>query len=346
MEPRSTTTYPGKVAAALALAAIAAVLWLFRGVLLLAFGGILFAVALSALAQLLARRGGIGWRAAVIASVLLVLAALAGLGYWLGSELAAQAAQLGEQLPQALAALRDWLASKPLGPQLLEQVRQMRSDGVPIGRMASFAAVTAGAIGNLVLMLLIAVFLSAEPPLYRQGAVRLLPVRHRERVESALLACGDALRGWLKGQGLSMLFVGTATAVGLWLLDVPLALLLGVLAAVLNFVPFFGPIASGLLAVLLAFVQGPQTALYVALLGLAIQQVEGNLVMPLVQRWAVQLPPALGVVAVVLAATLFGLPGILLATPLMVVVMVLVQKLYVEGALEGSAAAPRRPAAG
>jgi predicted PurR-regulated permease PerM len=131
-----------------------------------------------------------------------------------------------------------------------------------------------------------------------------------------------------------MLFVGSATALGLWLLGVPLALTIGAIAAVLAFIPFFGPIASGILAVLMAFMEGPTQALYVAGLCVAIQQIEGNLLMPFVQRWAVALPPVLGIMAAVIFGLLFGLAGVILATPLMVVAMVLVQKLYVEGVLE------------
>lgn len=131
-----------------------------------------------------------------------------------------------------------------------------------------------------------------------------------------------------------MLFVGTSTAIGLALLGIPLALTLGLLAGALAFIPFFGPIASGVLAVLLAFMQGPDQALYVAVLCVLIQQVEGNVLMPLVQRWAVELPPVLGITAAVIFGLLFGLPGVVLASPLMVVAMVLVRKLYVEGVLE------------
>jgi predicted PurR-regulated permease PerM len=149
---------------------------------------------------------------------------------------------------------------------------------------------------------------------------------------------------WLLGQGVSMLFVGATTAIGLAVLGVPLALTVGLIAGVLAFVPFFGPIASGALAVLLAFTQGPTQALYVGALSVAIQQVEGNLLMPWVQRWAVELPPVLGITAAVIFGLLFGLPGIVLATPMMVVVMVLVQRLYVEELLEAEPAdAAARP---
>lgn len=326
-------SYVGKVATLLALTTLVVLVWALRDLALLIFGGLLFAIALGSLARLVSKIG-LGWRASVAASVALVLALFIGLGFWLGSELAAQAEQLGVRLPRAAEALRSWLSSHPLGARAIDKWDDLESNGLPLGPMASGAALTLGALGNFVLMLLLAIFFSAEPNLYERGALRLLPRRHRGAVQEAFDACGKALRGWLKGQGLSMLFVGVATALGLWLLNVPLALILGVVAGAFGFVPFFGPIGSGLLAVLVAFTEGPQTALYVAFLALGIQQIEGNLVMPLVQRWAVQLPPALGVVAVVVAATLFGLPGVLLATPLMVVTMVLIQKLYVERVLE------------
>lgn len=147
---------------------------------------------------------------------------------------------------------------------------------------------------------------------------------------AAFDASSAALRGWVKGQGVSILFVGAATAAGLALLAAPFALILVVVAALLDFISFIGPIVDGALAVLLAFMDGPRMALNVALLMLAIQQVEGNLLVRLLHRWAVDLPPALALVSVLIAAGIFGWPGILLATPLMVVAMVLTQRLYVQ----------------
>jgi predicted PurR-regulated permease PerM len=147
-------------------------------------------------------------------------------------------------------------------------------------------------------------------------------------------ACGNALSRWLLGQSVSMLFVGVTTAFGLWLLEVPLALSVGVLSGLLAFIPFFGAIAGGLLAVLLGFMQGPETALYVLILALVIQQIEGNVLMPLVERWAVGLPPVLGIAATVMFGVLFGLLGVLLAAPAMIVLMVVVQRLYIKEVLE------------
>ncbi len=122
-----------------------------------------------------------------------------------------------------------------------------------------------------------------------------------------------------------------------FLLGVPLALALGLVAAVLEFVPFFGPIASGSLAVLVAFAQGPQLALYVAMLFLVIQQLESNVMVPMVQRWAVSLPPVLSVAGVIVFGSLFGIAGVIFGTPLMVVTMVLVRRLWVMPIEEDSA---------
>jgi predicted PurR-regulated permease PerM len=136
------------------------------------------------------------------------------------------------------------------------------------------------------------------------------------------------------GQLVAMLSVGLITGIGLWLLDVPLALSLGLIAGILEFIPFIGPILSAIPALLVAFTQDGWTPLYVLLLYLGIQQIEGNVLMPVIQKWAVSLPPALGLLGVVIFGLLFGILGVLFATPLMVVVMVFVQKLYVDTAIE------------
>ena len=143
-----------------------------------------------------------------------------------------------------------------------------------------------------------------------------------------MTAAGHALRRWLLGQLVSMATIGAMTTIGFYLLGVPLALSLGLIAGVTEFVPFFGPIGFGIFAVLFAFTQGPTQALYVGLLCFAIQQFEGYVLQPLIQRWAVALPPALLVLSVVIFALLFGFMGALLATPLMTVVMIMVRKLY------------------
>jgi predicted PurR-regulated permease PerM len=199
--------------------------------------------------------------------------------------------------------------------------------------------VAVGGVANAVLMIVLGLCLAASPGMYYRGTLQLVPKDARPSVDVALSATGQGLERWLFGQMISMAAIGTLTAIGLTPLGMPLALSLGLIAGLLAFVPFFGPIASGLLAIVLAFTQGPQQALYVALLCVAIQQIEGFVLMPLIPKWTVSLPPALGLLSVVVFGLLFGLSGAIFATPLMVVLMIVVQKLYID-----DAGTERRPA--
>jgi len=323
------------------LGALVLLAWQLSDVLLLLFGAIIVAVALRGFAAPVQRYLKLSARWAVVATTLILLV-LIGVGVWLaGERLAQQTEDLRQRVPDALNAAVTWARGHPIGVAVLGLWDSATADDVPWSRVANAATQTLSALGSVGLVAVVGLYLATDPQLYRAGVVRLMPPNQRERIEEALLASGQALSRWLLGQGVSMLFVGSATALGLWLLGVPLALTIGAIAAVLAFIPFFGPIASGILAVLMAFMEGPTQALYVAGLCVAIQQIEGNLLMPFVQRWAVALPPVLGIMAAVIFGLLFGLAGVILATPLMVVAMVLVQKLYVEGVLEAGGTHPR-----
>src|SRR5690606_4587226 len=131
-----------------------------------------------------------------------------------------------------------------------------------------------------------------QPHTYINGFVRLVPQHKRVRTREVLDEIGETLGQWLAGKLLSMIVVGFCSAVGLLLLDVPLALILGVLIGVLDFIPYLGPIIGGVPAILIAFSVGPDLALYTLLLLLALQTLEGYLLIPLVERRTVALPPA------------------------------------------------------
>jgi predicted PurR-regulated permease PerM len=308
--------------------------WRIRDVFLLAFGALILSTALRAASFRMERWLGLPQRWAVAATVLLLVGVGVAGAFLVGDRLVQQFAELRERLPAAIESAQGWLNESALGGRVLDVWEGTQNGDIPWGRIGGAAGVTIGAIGNAALIALLAIFLAADPGLYRNGFIRLAPCQYRSRIGAAMAAAGDGLGSWLMGQGISMLFVGVATAVGLALLGSPLALSLGVIAGVFAFIPFFGPIASGALAVALAFIEGPQTALYVGVLCLVIQQIEGNILMPFVQRWAVSLPPVLGLVSVVVFGLLFGVMGVILATPLMVVVMILVQRLYIQEVLE------------
>jgi predicted PurR-regulated permease PerM len=317
-----------------AIAALVLLTWQLSGVLLLVFGAIILATALRAVATPIERYLRLSPRLAVATAIVLASAMIVA-GTWLiGDRLVEQFQDLRQRMPEALAALTIWLNSHPIGLHILGVWDSAKDGDVPWVRVANVATFTVGAIGSIGLVFVLAIYFAVDPAQYRQGLVRLIPPAYRDQINAALDASRQALSKWLMGQGISMLFVGSATGIGLAALGMPLALSLGVIAGVLAFIPFFGPIASGVLAVILAFMQGPTQALYVASLCILIQQIEGNFVMPFVQRWAVELPPVLGIIAALIFGLLFGIVGVVFATPLMVVAMVLVQKLYIEGFLE------------
>jgi len=311
-----------------AVAASAFIVWELRGVLPLLFAAILLAIAVRALADALARVTPLPSSVA-IAAVCIGLLALLGAIFWLvGARVAGQLAGLVDALPRALVGVRNWLSSTPFASLLAGTWQSIVQNGVPWPRVAGAATVATGAFLNTILVVAIGLYLAGNPALYVRGTLRLLPPAYRERVGSTMSEAGRALRRWLLAQIFAMTTIGAMTTVGLYLLDVPLALSLGLVAGLTEFVPFFGPIAFGIFAVLFAFTVSPTTALYVALLCFAIQQFEGNVLQPVVQRWAVSLPPALAVISVVIFGLLFGILGAIFATPLMTVVMIFVERLY------------------
>jgi predicted PurR-regulated permease PerM len=158
-------------------------------------------------------------------------------------------------------------------------------------------------------------------------------MQQRDDARGILERIGDKLRYWLLGQSCAMAIIGIATWAGLALLDVRLAVALGLLAGLLEFIPTFGPIIAAIPAILIALMDSPQKALYVALLYVAIQFAENHLLVPLVQRRAVNLPPALSLLAILLFATVFGFLGLLFAIPMTAALFVLVQETYVKRTL-------------
>lgn len=326
-----------RVLIAVAIVALALFAWQISRLLLLVFAGALLAVLLNWAAGLVARRTPLSrtWGLALVVAVAVALLVVGGSLF--GAQLADQFRQLAQRLPDAVSQIEDTLEETGWGRYLIggiegEGVRSVIGSGL-VPRITGIASTAVQLIADFLIVLFVGLYFAVSPMSYRNGAVMLLPERHRRRGREALDAIGDGLLRWLLGQFVSMVTVGVLTAVGLMLLGIPMALALAVLAALLEFVPIIGPLLAAVPAVLLAFTQGPMLALYVALLYLAIQQIESYVVLPLAQRWAVALPPALTVMAAVAMGLTFGFLGILIATPVLVAVLVLVRKVYIEDIL-------------
>jgi predicted PurR-regulated permease PerM len=189
---------------------------------------------------------------------------------------------------------------------------------------------TFAALGGAIIVIFIAMYVGASPGLYRDGILHLVPKSKRPRAREVLSTLSDTLRQWLIARLLAMLAIGTITGAGLALLGVKGAVALGILAGLLEFVPFFGPFVSAVPAIGIALVDSPSKALSVALLYLVVQQLEGNVITPLLLERRLDIPPVLTVVAVAALGVVFGVLGMLIAEPLLAATLVVTKMLYVE----------------
>jgi predicted PurR-regulated permease PerM len=302
---------------------------------MLGFGGIVVAVALNNVATPLARRTGLPHTASLGLTVLgLTLLGLVFLTLF-GTAASEQFATLIEELPQAWIDAEAWLGSWALGRWLLSASGDAMQGGASaLLNALPIAGGLLGGIANAALMLVIGIYLAADPIAYRKGALRLLPPERRARADEIFCKTASALRNWLTAMSLDMLFLGTITGIGLWAVGVPLYFALGVLSGLSVFVPYLGPIVATIPGLLLALSVSPRLALYALIVYVVAQQLEGNISLPLLQRWTVQMPPAIMLLAMVGFGLLFGLWGVLLATPLAVSAMTIIRMAYVEDVLE------------
>jgi predicted PurR-regulated permease PerM len=330
------------IAAGLIIAAVIFLwaLWFTRRVWLMCFAGVLLAILLRRLAHGLAKYTKLSTRWSLTV-VCLCLVAILGLGGWLMAKpLSEQIDQLQERLPRAIEQVRHSVESSSWGRAL---ARQIRSEGdtssgarTALTHVTRVFSSTFEAVGGVLLVLFLGGYLAASPDLYVRGMTRLFPVRVRRRVADSISDLGETLWHWILGQLFAMAIVGTFIGVGLGIIGVPMALALGVLAGLLEFIPFFGPLMAGTPAVLLAFTVSPMHALYVVALFIGVNFIENHFLIPVVHRRSVNLPPAVTLISLVAMGTLFGFLGVLLATPMAAVLLVLLRREYVEGTLEAS----------
>jgi predicted PurR-regulated permease PerM len=313
-------------------------LWYARDVLLLVFAGVLLGVFLRRLALLVSDHTPLPAGAALALVVLGLTGALVA-AFWLqGDTIAAESARLQEDLPRAAEQLRARIAGHALGERVVDQLPEdpaalLPDDPDAVSRVTGVVSRTFSALASGVIILFLGIVFAATPGVYVRGILALFPERKVPRIREVLARLNDTLWWWLLGRLISMTFVGVLTGVGLALLGVPLAFILGLLAALLSFIPNLGPVLSALPAILLGFVQSPQTALWVAALYAGVQVIESYLLDPIIDRKTVHVPPGLTITAQLVMGLFAGLLGVTLATPLAAAAMVAMTMLYVQDVL-------------
>ena len=317
------------VLVALSLVVLTLLTWHLRWVLLVLFGAVVVAVALDVLIQSLQQRTKLERPAALAVVLGLLILAGAFLGQLLLPELLDQFRQLGRDLPQLVGKLSDLLSSDPR----LEQFDEAIGSAINLKGLQPLLGFAGGAANTLIqlfLMVLLAILLALDPSAHRRMLLAACPRPAREQWDQLLDECRHALGGWLSGMTLSATIVFLLTWGGLLVLKAPLALLSALVCGLLTFVPTIGPTAATLLPTGLALLQSPQLMVSVLVFRLILQNLEAFLLTPLLLRKTVNLLPTVALMAQFSLGALLGLPGVLLALPLVVVLQVLMQRVVVQ----------------
>ena len=309
------------------LVGVAVLLWALSDAVLIIFLAILLAILLRGLAQELARFTRMNVTVAVLLVSLTLVVLVCGLSWWVGPKFVGEAQQLWGQLSQRFGSVRQMLGGVGLGGGESGHVSVMPH------MVELVASSTLGFLSALLVIVATAVYFAIAPDVYVSGMVHLVPTWYQPRARSIILEMGGTMQGWLLGQLIDMIVVGVLAGFGLYALQAPLALALGVLAGLFTFIPYFGTIIAGVLGAVVGLTVSLNETLWIVGLFLVCHAIEGYLVSPFVQRRTVHLPPALTLLSMVVLTAFFGLLGVLVATPLIAVLRVGVTRVYVEDVL-------------
>jgi predicted PurR-regulated permease PerM len=285
--------------------------------LLVIFGAMVFAAMLDGGARLLGRVLPIkrGWRLAIV--LLLAVSFLVWVSWFAGSQISQQAAQLPALVFAQVSRFLAWLQSKGFAANQEDVAKLAGTVASGVGVVTKAIGGILGAGATLVLVVTIGLYLAFEPRLYERGVAWMLP--HGEREEFYVTADHMAftLRRLMAGRLVGMVFEGFFIFLALAIGGVPMAALLGIITGLLAFIPNIGAIISGILMVLVGFSGGTEMGIYTIIVYFVVQNIDGNIVVPLTARRTVDLAPALVLGFQLIMGILFGILGLFLADPLL-----------------------------
>ncbi len=308
----------------------------------LVFGGIIFAVVISALSHFVSDKTSLSYSLSVALVLILLVVLIGGTVWLLAPVVSQQANDLSDSLPKAFDQLRHNLSQTKWGQKLLDGIPESPSKLLSSGnlskgvlsQMTGIFSSTLGGVVNILIVVITGIYLASSPGNYRKGFAKLFSPTYRTRLLGVMDQCYDTLKNWFISRSITMTVVGVVTGVGLAILGVPFAIVLGIIAGILNFIPNLGPYIALAPALLVALPGGTSQVLYVFFLYMGVQSLEGYVLTPLLDKKFVSLPPALLLFGQVLLGVLVGLAGVLFASPLIAVLLVIVQELYIKDRLE------------
>lgn len=313
-------------------------LWSVGRGFLVIFSGILLAVLLDGIARVIRCFIPINHQIALSITFMVTALLIFG-GGWLGSHhVAMQAPQLSKQISQSVNRINRQLMYKTSSfsqdNSRLSGTSKVMAFGKRItGNAKRLLSDTTSIISNGFIILILGAYFAVTPKKYLQIAASLIPPAHRDYVVEVLNTIGAMLRRWFLGQTMSMFLVGTLITIGLYSLGIELSLSLGIIAGIFTFIPYLGAIISALPAILVGLSSDLTMAIYVGILFLVVHIIEGYFFTPLIQKHIVRIAPAFLLIAQLLAGMFAGAAGVFLATPLVIIFTIGVQKFYLESFL-------------
>ncbi len=319
---------------------LCALLWALADAFVVIILAVILATLLSGLGKEVQHYTGLGNTAAVLLVFLALVLLVCGLGYWSGPKFANEAQQLWNQVSGSLGSLEKMVGlggqtGGAGGSATGGDVAKMTAgnNAMVTGLARTVASSVIGLLAAILVIVASGVYLALAPDMYINGIAHLTPVWYQDRTRAILVEMGHAMQGWMLGQLIDMIIVGVIVGVGLSLIGIPLAFVLGVVAGIFTFVPYFGTIISAVPALIVGLTVSMHDFVFGIGVFVVAHVVEGYLVAPFVQRRTVHLPPALTLASMVVLVAIFNILGVLIATPLMACIMVLVTRVYVEDVL-------------
>lgn len=294
--------------------------------LLIIFGGLVFASMLDGGVRLLARALPLPRWVLLLIVVVLVIAFVSGVFYLTGIQIAQQIEELRGRLSEQTERVTGFIASLGLTPGASDLSGMAQQALGSVGRLTSAVGTVLGAVGSLVMVMTIGLFIAIEPRLYERGLQWMIPVGARDEFAVTLARMARTMRVLLAGRLLGMVFEGVLTGILLWIAGVPMAMLLGIITGILAFVPNIGAFVSGVLMISVGFSAGTDQGLWAIAVYFGVQTFDGYVLIPLVAKRTVDLPPALTLSAQILASTLFGVLGLALADPMVAMIKVALER--------------------
>ncbi|SEJ14287.1 Predicted PurR-regulated permease PerM [Sphingomonas sp. OV641] len=313
--------------------ALAATLYFTGDLLILAFGSILGAIVIHALAEIFEDRLRLSPKPALGAGIFTVLALIIFLGWLFGVEFRTQVNVLVTRLPGILAEIGAQLSTSPVGAKVVDAVRSAFAGSRVAQDIGGLAEGAGQFVLNALLVLVGAIFFAVDPKVYERGFLLLMPPSKRAVLEDALLDTASTLRLWLRAQLIQMTSMGVLVGLGLWLVGVPSAPALGLLTGLSEFIPYVGPLAAMVPALGLAATQSLHHVLLTVAVFAVVRVVQTNFITPFVTSRVVAIPPAVTLFAILAIGAVFGLFGLFFSAAILVVIYTLIRSLYLRDTL-------------